>query len=51
MTEDLFIFLYAPKQIYNLYSYFKMSEKDIEDFIYKLEKIRLLKLLNRKELQ
>ena len=45
INKDESMFLYTPHQIYNLYINFIMTKEEIQDFIYKLEKARILNVI------
>lgn len=45
LNKDQSLFLYTPHQIYNLYINFIMSKEEIKEFIYKLEKARILNVV------
>lgn len=45
INKDKSLFLYTPHQIYNLYINFIMTKEEIKEFIYKLEKARILNVI------
>lgn len=45
INKDKTLFLYTPHQIYNLYINFIMTKEEIKEFIYQLEKARILNVI------